>query len=147
MVHDCRVSIYPGRSAADAAREITERITKFAQTDSFLANNPPEVIFNGFHAEGYVLEPGSEAEMALTRAHEAACGAPLESFMTAGYLDTRVYALYNQIPALCYGPVSRNIHGVDECVNLPSLRRITQAMALFIAEWCGTEAVEDEKLQ
>lgn len=144
---DCRVSIYPGRSAADAAREITERITKFAQTDSFLANNPPEVIFNGFHAEGYVLEPGSEAEMALARAHEAACGAPLESFMTAGYLDTRVYALYNQIPALCYGPVSRNIHGVDECVNLPSLRRITQAMALFIAEWCGTEAVEDEKLQ
>lgn len=139
---DCRVSLYPGRSADDAAREITERLAAFAQSDNFLANNPPEIVFNGFHAEGYVLEPGSEAEAVLGTAHEASFGEPLETFMTAGYLDTRVYALYNQIPALCYGPVSRNIHGVDERVSLLSLHRITQAMALFIAEWCGTEAIE-----
>jgi len=34
--------------------------------------------------------------------------------MTAGYLDTRVYALYDKIPALCYGPYSKNIHAFDE---------------------------------
>lgn len=139
---DCRVSIYPGRSAEDAAREIRDRIEALAKDDAFLSNNPPQVVFNGFFAEGYVLEPGSEAEAVLGRAHEAAIGAPLESFMTAGYLDTRVYALYNKIPALCYGPVSRNIHGIDECVSLPSVKRITTAMALFIAEWCGVEPVE-----
>ncbi len=139
---DCRVSIYPGRSAEDAAREIESRIAAFAQSDSFLSNNPPKVVFNGFHAEGYVLEPGSDAEAVLERAHEAAIGAPLESFMTAGYLDTRVYALYNRIPALCYGPVSRNIHGIDECVSLSSVKKITAAMALFIAEWCGVEALD-----
>ncbi len=138
---DCRVSIYPGRSAEDAAREITERVKAFAQTDSFLSNNPPEVVFNGFHAEGYVLEPGSDAEAVLERAHESAIGAPLQSFMTAGYLDTRVYALYNKIPALCYGPKSRNIHGINESVSLSSVKKITQAMALFIAEWCGTEDI------
>ena len=113
----------------------------FARQDSFLANNPPKVTFNGFHTEGYVLEPGSEAENVLGRAHETAIGEPLKSFMTAGYLDTRVYALYNQIPALCYGPISRNIHGFDECVSVSSLKRITQTMALFIAEWCGTESL------
>jgi len=37
------------------------------------------------------------------RAHQAATGRKLESFMTAGYLDTLVYALYDRIPALCYG--------------------------------------------
>ncbi|QYX56418.1 ArgE/DapE family deacylase [Roseovarius sp. SCSIO 43702] len=136
---DVRVSIYPGRSAEDAAREIESCVADFAKTDAFLSNNPPEVVFNGFFAEGYVLEPGSEAEAVLGRAHEAAIGAPLESFVTAGYLDTRVYALYNKIPALCYGPISQNIHGIDERVNLPSVKRITQAMALFIAEWCGVE--------
>ncbi|MEY8829590.1 ArgE/DapE family deacylase [Sedimentitalea sp. XS_ASV28] len=140
---DCRVSIYPGRSAEDAGREICERIATFAQQDKFLSNNPPKIVFNGFFAEGYVLEPGSDAEAVLGRAHEAAIGAPLKSFMTAGYLDTRVYALYNRIPALCYGPVSRNIHGIDECVSLSSVRRITQAMALFIAEWCGIEPVPE----
>lgn len=139
---DCRVSLYPGHSAADAGREITDRIAAFAAADAFLANSPPKVVFNGFHAEGYVLEEGSEAEAVLGRAHETAIGAPLKSFMTGSYLDTRVYALYNKIPALCYGPKSRNIHGIDECVSLESVRKITQTMALFIAEWCGTEAVD-----
>lgn len=139
---DCRVSIYPGQTAKDAAREITDRVAAFAQTDRFLSNNPPSVVFNGFFAEGYVLPPGTEAEAVLGRAHETVLEQPLKSFMTAGYLDTRVYALYNQIPALCYGPISRNIHGIDEAVSLPSVRRITQAMALFIAEWCGVEEVQ-----
>lgn len=138
---DCRLSIYPGRSAQDAAREVTERVAAFAQSDGFLSNNPPQVLFNGFHAEGYVLEPGTAAEGVLERAHAATFGAPLQSLMAACYLDTRVYALYNKIPALCYGPKSRNIHGIDECVSLSSVKKITQSMALFIAEWCGTEEI------
>ena len=92
-----------------------------------------------FFAEGYVLEAGSEAEAVLGRAHERAIGSPLQSFMTAGYLDTRVHALYDRVPALCYGPKSENIHGFDERVNLESIRKITQSTALFIAEWCGLQ--------
>jgi acetylornithine deacetylase len=114
-------------------------VAAFARTDRFLSNSPPKVTFNGFHAEGYILEPGSEAEAVLGRAHHDATGSKLQSFMTAGYLDTRVYALYDRVPALCYGPISRNIHGVDECVSLSSVKRITGAIALFIAEWCGKE--------
>jgi acetylornithine deacetylase len=138
---DCRIALYPGIAAADGAREIREAVAGFARTDPFLANNPPVVTFNGFHAEGYVLEPGSEAEAALARAHEAATGRALQSFMTAGYLDTRVHALYDRVPALCYGPVGQSIHGFDERVELASVKRITAAMALFVAEWCGVEPV------
>jgi acetylornithine deacetylase len=138
---DCRISIYPGWNAEVASREIRERIAKFALSDKFLSNIPPVVIFNGFHAEGYVLEPGSDAEDVLEGAHLAATGKQLQSFMTAGYLDTRVYALYDKIPALCYGPYSENIHGFDERVSLASLKRITSTMALFIADWCGLEPI------
>jgi acetylornithine deacetylase len=136
---DCRVAIFPGENAADKSAEIKERIEAFARKDPYLSNNPPKVIFNGFHTEGYVLEPGSEAEAVLGEAHKAVFDAPLESFVTAGYLDNRVYALYDKIPSLCYGPVSKNIHGFDECVSIESVKKITTAMALFIAEWCGTE--------
>ena len=136
---DCRIAIYPGVSAAEAAREIEQAVAAFARQDSFLANNSPRVVFNGFFAEGYVLEPGSEAEAVLARAHQAATGKPLESFTTVAYLDARVYALYDKVPALCYGPTARKVHGVDECVSLESVRRSTTAMALFIAEWCGVE--------
>jgi acetylornithine deacetylase len=135
----CRIAIYPGVAARDAARRIEDHIRAFARADRYLANNPPQVTFNGFMAEGYVLEPGSEAEAVLSRAHTAATGKPLESFMTAGYIDTRVHALYDRIPALCYGPISQNIHAFDERVSVESLQRITVAMALFVAEWCGVE--------
>jgi acetylornithine deacetylase len=139
---DCRISLYPGWSAKEAASRIIDRIAGFARGDNFLANMPPAVTFNGFRAEGYVLEPGSDAELALAAAHMSATGKPLESFMTAGYLDTRVYALYDKVPALCYGPYSQNIHGFDERVSLASLQRITTTMAIFIADWCGVEPVQ-----
>lgn len=136
-----RVAIYPGQKARAKFREIAEHVAAFSRGDRFLAQNPPVLTQNGFNAEGYILEPGSEAETILGSAHEAAFGAPLETFMTAAYLDARVYALYNRIPTLCYGPVSKGIHGFDEAVSLSSVKRVTQAMALFIAEWCGTEPI------
>ncbi|MGL5137247.1 MAG: ArgE/DapE family deacylase, partial [Beijerinckiaceae bacterium] len=115
-------------------------VAAFARDDRFLANNPPKLTFNGFFVEGYRLEPGSEAEATLARAHHAAVGKPLETLGTPAYLDTRVHALYDRIPALCYGPTSQAIHGFDECVSIASLKRITGAMALFVAEWCGVES-------
>lgn len=138
---DCRVGLYPGVTAPEIARRIEDCIRACARADGFLANNPPKVTFNGFWAEGYVLEPGSEAEAVLGRAHQAALGKPLRSFMTPAYLDARVHALYDRIPALCYGPMGENIHAFDERVSLASVKRITGAMALFVAEWCGVESV------
>ena len=123
------------------AREIEDAVRAFSRNDSFLANNPPRVTFNCFLAEVYVLDEASDAEAVLGHAHKAATGTELESFMTAGYLDTRVHALYDRVPALCYGPISRNIRGFDEAVSLASLKRITTTMALFVAEWCGVEPV------
>jgi acetylornithine deacetylase len=139
---DCRIAIFPGTSAAEAQKEIAESLATFARSDSYLGNNLPTITFNGFQAEGYVLPPGSEAEAVLGRAHQWATGAPLKTFMTPAYLDTRVYGLYENIPALCYGPISENIHGFDERVSLASLKRITGTMALFVAEWCGVEEIQ-----
>ena len=138
---ECRISFLPHQNAHACAKEISERISAFARSDRFLANSPPIVTFNGFRADGYILKPGSDAEAVLGLAHRAATGRDLESFMTAGYLDTRVHALYDQIPALCYGPYSQNIHGFDERVSIESVKRITGTIALFIAEWCGTEPI------
>lgn len=98
---DCRIAIYPGIKAEDAAGQIEARINAFAREDPYLSSNPPKVTFNGFFAAGYVLDPGTEAEAVLARAHFEATGKKLQSFVTPGYLDCRVYALYNRIPALC----------------------------------------------
>ena len=134
-----RVAIYPGTDPRDAASEIEECIHEYAATHPFLKHNPPQVEYNGFFAEGYVLEEGSDAEQVLGRAHAQSFGSSLEAFVTPGYLDGRVFVLYDDCPCLVYGPVSKNIHGFDECVSLESLKRVTGTIALFIASWCGLE--------
>lgn len=136
-----RISLYPGEKAQEKLIEITDHIAAFARSDRFLNQNPPKITQNGFNSEGYYLQPGSEAEAVLGRAHEAAFGAAMESFTTPAYLDARVYALYAGIPTLCYGPVAYNVHGFDEYVSLASLRSVTKSMALFIADWCGVEEI------
>ncbi len=136
---DCRIAIYPGIDPRDAAREIEACIRDAANADPFLSNNPPEVEYTGFFAEGYVLEEGSEAEKVLARAHAGSFGGSLESFTTPGYLDGRVFVLYDDCPCLVYGPRSDNIHGFDERVSIESIKRITGTIALFIAQWCGLE--------
>ena len=138
---DCRIAIYPGWNPRDAANEIEAAVRAAARENPFLANNPPEVEWNGFFAEGYVLEEGSEAEQVLGRAHAKSYGQSLESFVTPGYLDGRVFVLYEGIPCLVYGPYSENIHAFDERVSLASVKRVTGSIALFIAEWCGLEGV------
>ena len=136
-----RVSLYPGWNAQEKLREIVDHVAGFARADRFLAQHPPRITQNGFNGEGYYLEPGSGAEAALARAQRAAVGEEMQSAVMLAYLDARVYALYNRIPTLCYGPIAHNIHGFDEYVELDSLRAITKSMALFIADWCGTEPV------
>lgn len=139
---DCRISIYPGVDPRDAAAEIEACLSDAAKADAFLANNPPEIDYNGFFAEGYVLEEGSDAEKTLGRAHARAFGRGLESFVTPSYLDGRVFVLYGDCPCLVYGPVTADVHGFDERVSLASIERVTGAIALFIAEWCGLEPLD-----
>ncbi|MCP4187066.1 MAG: ArgE/DapE family deacylase [Gammaproteobacteria bacterium] len=138
---DARASIYPGIDPRAAAKEIEACLAEASRSNAFLEKNPPDVEYNGFFAQGYVLEEGSEAEQILGRAHATSFGKSLESFVTPGYLDGRVFVLYDDCPALVYGPISKDIHGVNECVSLASVKRITGTIALFIAQWCGLEKI------
>ena len=136
---DIRVAIYPGVDPRDASKEIEDCVARASRHHPFLVQQQPEIEYNGFFSEGYVLEEGSDAEAVLHRAHASSFGADLKSFVTPGYLDGRVFTLYDDCPCLVYGPVSKDIHAFDECVSLSSLRQVTGTIALFIAEWCGLE--------
>jgi acetylornithine deacetylase len=137
---DARVSVFPGHDLKDARREIEDTVRAAAAENRFLANNPPEVVFDGFQAEGYVLAPGSAAEATLEAAHRTVHGEALGTRASTGTTDARFFGLYQGIPALVYGPAAESIHGFNERVSLESMRRNTQAIALFIADWCGLEA-------
>ena len=64
-------------------------------------------------------------------------GGKLDTVASTATTDARFFGLYGKMPALVYGPKAERIHGFDERVDLVSLRKVTQSMVLFIAQWCG----------
>ncbi len=62
------------------------------------------------------------------------CRAELKEVPSTATTDTRIFDIYGKIPALVYGPPAEDIHGFDERVELDSVRRVSQTVALFIAE-------------
>lgn len=141
---EVRAAIYPGTTADEARLEIENCLKEVTRNNPKLAGIPPEITFNGFYAEGYVLEEGSDAENTLKECHRQAFASELESFTTPGYLDARVFVIYGDMPTLVYGPKSLDIHGFDERVHIESLRLITKTIALFIAQWCGVTALSNK---
>jgi acetylornithine deacetylase len=136
---DMRVAVYPGEPLSTARRDIEECIARTAAADPYLRNHAPKVIYNGFMAEGYVLGGAPELESALARSHEKVWGEALREHSTSAATDARFFGLYQSTPTLVYGPSCRRPHGYDEAVELESLRKVTQTMALFVAYWCGLE--------
>ncbi len=135
---DCRMGLLPGDDVATRKAQIEAVVAKAAAEHPFLRDTPPEIVWTGFQADGFTLEGAEAPEAVLRAAHEAATGqaGPEDQIWTA-LTDTRFYGLYHGIPALCYGPTADAIHGFDERVDLASVQRCTEVIALFIAEWCG----------
>jgi len=143
-VFDVRMGLFPGQSIDDAKREIEEVLIEAAQGHSFLRNNKPEIVYHGFHAEGYALTDhkvasADQAISKLENAHRSVTGNTLNMAPITATTDARFFGLYADTPALVYGPAAEAIHGFNERVDLESVHRVTQTTALFIADWCGLE--------
>ena len=142
---DVRMAIYTGQDIRAARVELEACIQEAATAIPFLRTNPPKIVNHGFLAEGYELDRASPAGIAaiaaLTGAHAAVTGEALQALPVTATTDARFFGLYAGIPTLVYGPRAESIHGYDERVDLDSVRRVTQSIALFIADWCGLEQV------
>ena len=126
-----RAGLFPGQDLATARGEIETCLKEAAREDPFLANSPPDITWDGFQAEGYVQEEGTEAESLLRASHQAVYGDDLPERMLTGTTDARFFGLYADMPALVYGPVAENIHGFDERVEfglLPTGHQIHRAL-------------------
>lgn len=144
---DMRMGVLPGQNLAEAKAQIEACIAAACRDHPFLSNNPAEVIWNGFQAEGYVIGPEADPALSVMQDAYATVFGPAASLqerkMTA-LTDTRFYGLYYDIPAFSIGPKAENIHGFDERVELASVRDLTVVLALFIAGWCGLNPLRDQ---
>jgi len=133
-----RMGFYPGTSAQEAQAMIREQLLGAAARDPWLKENPPEITFFGFQAEGTVVNfQESPVIQTLNAAHQKVTGRALTPFASTATTDSRYFLLYYNIPATCYGPRGAALHGIDEYVELPSVLEVTKVIATFIWEWCG----------
>ena len=128
-----RLASYPGEPVAALKARVEEAVAAVA------AGSPLhfDVVYDGFQCEGYELDPDAPLVGALAEAAARVTGAAPSLFASTATTDARSFHLYGDTPAVCFGPHAESEHGVDERVSLPSMLRTAQAIALFIADWCG----------
>jgi acetylornithine deacetylase len=104
------------------------------------ADPEAELRFVGFRAEGYRTPAGDPFAVAVARAHRSTHDRETTSSSGPATTDARFYTRRG-ISAVCYGPRGRNLHGVDEAVEVASIVAGARTLTRLIPQWLhGDEA-------
>jgi acetylornithine deacetylase len=136
-IFEVRLSCYTGENLEEVGARFSEHLFEAAKRDPWLSENPPEVSFYAFRAEGCVVDRGEPIVQSLQRGHQKVTDEEPSFFSFTGTTDARFFNLYHGIPATCYGPVGANLHAPDEWVDIGSVRETTEVLTLTIMDWCG----------
>ncbi len=109
----------------EAQRILFERVAAAAPT--------VEVAFEGFRAHGYRHDPDTTLAHLVCAAHADAAGFAIGASLSTATTDAR----YVAGPTYCYGPQAGDIHGIDEWVDITSMRNVTATMVSVLARWYG----------
>jgi acetylornithine deacetylase len=132
-----RLALYPGERVDDLKARVEQAVAGVALARPGLGAYRIDVLYDGFACEGYELAPDAPLVTGLLGAAERATRRRPALFASTATTDARSFQLYGDTPAVCFGPIAENEHGVDERVYLPSVTETAQAIALFIGDWCG----------
>jgi acetylornithine deacetylase len=135
----CRLATYPGEPIAELKERVERAVAEVAASRPELSRYRMDVLYDGFQCEGYELDPDAPLVTGLLDACARATGKRPPTFASTATTDARTFHLYGATPSVCFGPLAESEHGVDERVHLPSITATAQAIALFIADWCGLE--------
>jgi acetylornithine deacetylase len=138
-VTHCRLALYPGERVEALKERVEQTVATLAASRPELSRLRIEVLYEGFQCQGYELAPDAPLITGLAAACARATGHAPPLFASTATTDARTFQLYGDTPAVCFGPLAENEHGVDERVHLPSVTATAQAIALFIADWCGVD--------
>ena len=134
-----RLEVRIGHPRHWSADETFERVRSAVLTataqDEWFAEHPPLVALSGYRAERYFQDPQAEIVGALSRAHEAVHATAAPRVTIGSTTDARFYINQFGIPAVAYGPRTRNMHGTDEAVELASIVECARVVARFLREW------------
>ena len=134
-----RVGFPRGWSPDRAETEVRAVIHAVAANDPDFPREP-RVRASGLRAEGHSIDSDHALVEAISAAHEDAHGSRPATFSLGSTTDARTYLNHFDVPAVCYGAVAHDMHGIDESVELQSIVDGARTLARFLITRFGEEA-------
>jgi acetylornithine deacetylase len=136
-----RIGFPRGWTPDQAEERVRTAISDMVKADPDFSSQPI-VALSGFRAKGHFIGTDTALVRDLSSAHSDAHGAPPLAFMLGSTSDARVYLEDFNVPAVCYGASGRNLHGVDEYVELQSIIDAARTLARFLLKRFGRDRSE-----
>ncbi len=131
-----RIGFPPGMTANEIMQKVSDCIEEVARKDPAFGDGKPTLRFHGFRSEGHLVDMGHEGINLLSKCHHALTQVEPNYYLSTCTTDLRAFHYYSRTAGTCYGPVAENIHGVDERVDIESIRQTLKTYALFISRYC-----------
>ena len=134
---DMRLGFYPGVKPAQVRAEVEALLEAAHQAHPHHDSVTWRVTYQGFQAEGLIVDMQQPVIQELLRCHRDVTGQESPQRASTATTDVRFFHLYGKIPSTCYGPKGSDIHGIDEWVSIDSMQQVSAVLAVFMARWCG----------
>ena len=134
-----RVSFDPDWEPKEVKKILERHVEKYYSQENKSSSCFAEITYNGFQSKGCIVDIDDSTFInTLTQSHLEVFKKQPIMYSSTATTDIRVLSNYGSIPSTCYGPIAKNIHGIDECVSISSTLSITKSILNFIFKWCGT---------
>jgi acetylornithine deacetylase len=127
-------------SSDEAFAQVKGAVAAAVENDAWLSAHPPRLSMTGYRAERHMQDPDADLVTLLGDAHASAHGEQPARVTIGATTDARFYLNQFGMPAVAYGPKTRNMHGTDESVELQSILDCARTVARFLLRWYGKEA-------
>ena len=138
-VIDFDLKFLPDELSADIRSDFEDFVHHFAQQDSWLRENPPQVQWDvyGLHFPPLNTPIGHKLVRTIIDSR-AARGEETEIKGFTAVCDAAHYAGVG-IPSVIFGPRGDGLHGPDEYVEVASLLSVAETLAMTAVNWCGVK--------
>jgi acetylornithine deacetylase len=136
-----RIGFPVGMSSNHIMQLVNDQIELATNQCVEFADAKPILRFQGFRSEGHLIDLTNPGISMLSQCHKYLTQTEPEYYLSTCTTDLRAFHFYNKTGGTCYGPIAKNIHGVDECVDIESIKHTLKTYALFISRWCKIEKI------
>lgn len=136
---DVRIGLYPGMDVDAAKAQVAACVQ--AAVAALGGDLQTSISHEGFHAPGCEFDLDQPPMRSLANAFQQVYGTAPARKATTATTDARHFRLMLDKPVTCFGPLARDIHGIDEAVSISSMVRVATTFAIFLRDWCGVEPV------